>query len=71
MIGPWGQALTADLGTDVDLARVERGSSASDVAPVSLVSTASLSRLSGRAGEDVDGRRFRMLFTLDGCGPHE
>jgi uncharacterized protein YcbX len=40
---------------------------------VSLISTASLEEL-GRQGdrhEPVDGRRFRMLFELDECEPHE
>jgi uncharacterized protein len=40
---------------------------------VSLISTASLAEL-GREGEQgapVDGRRFRMLFELNGCEPHE
>jgi uncharacterized protein YcbX len=40
---------------------------------VSLVSTASLDELGRQGGENgtVDGRRFRMLFELDGCEPHE
>jgi uncharacterized protein YcbX len=40
---------------------------------VSLISTASLAELGreGGQGEPVDGRRFRMLFDLDGCEPHE
>ena len=38
-----------------------------------LISTASLAELGREAeqGEPVDGRRFRMLFELDGCEPHE
>ena len=35
------------------------------------MSEASVGRLAQEAGQDVDGRRFRMLFTLDGCEPHE
>ncbi len=40
---------------------------------VSLISTASLAELGRNGGqtEPVDGRRFRMLFELDGCAPHE
>jgi uncharacterized protein YcbX len=40
---------------------------------VSLISTASLVELGrqGEQGEPVDGRRFRMLFELDDCEPHE
>ena len=35
------------------------------------MSEASIGRLAQEAGQDVDGRRFRMLFTIDGCEPHE
>jgi uncharacterized protein YcbX len=40
---------------------------------VSLVSRASLEELGRHVGQNgaVDGRRFRMLFELDGCEPHE
>ena len=41
------------------------------VHPVTLMSEASIGRLAEEAGRDVDGRRFRMLFTIDGCEPHE
>jgi uncharacterized protein YcbX len=41
--------------------------------PVSLVSRASLQELGRHADRNgaVDGRRFRMLFELDGCEAHE
>ena len=40
---------------------------------VSLVSRGSLERLREEAGAEapVDGRRFRMLFEIDGVGAHE
>jgi uncharacterized protein YcbX len=40
---------------------------------VSLVSTGSLEHLREQIGvaTPVDGRRFRMLFEVDGVGPHE
>ena len=40
---------------------------------MSLVSRASLARLGQEAGEHrpVDGRRFRMLFEIDGVGAHQ
>jgi uncharacterized protein len=38
---------------------------------VSLVSRASLEELGRHAGQAVDGRRFRMLFELDGCEAHD
>jgi uncharacterized protein YcbX len=40
---------------------------------VSLVSRASLEELGRQGGQQdaADGRRFRMLFELDGCAPHD
>jgi uncharacterized protein YcbX len=38
---------------------------------VTIVSTASLERIEAEAGRDVDPRRFRMLFHVDGCEAHE
>ena len=41
-------------------------------APATLVSDGSLARFAAAAGVDsVDARRFRMLFELAGCEPHE
>lgn len=68
--GPWTERLSALAGHPVRLARPERPG-ATLVQPVTLVSEASVGRLAEEAGEDVDGRRFRMLFTLAGCGAHE
>jgi uncharacterized protein len=71
--GPWSEALSAWAGTPVRLvqsapgAAVDRGRG-----HVSLISQASLEELGRRGGTDpVDGRRFRMLFELAGCEPHE
>jgi uncharacterized protein YcbX len=72
--GPWSAALSEWAGLPLRLVQsppglaVDRGRG-----HVSLISTASLAEL-GRNGEQtepVDGRRFRMLFELDGCAPHE
>jgi uncharacterized protein YcbX len=72
--GPWSPALSAWAGRPLTLvqsapgAAIDRGSG-----HVSLVSRASLEEL-GRQGENggpVDGRRFRMLFEVAGCDPHE
>jgi uncharacterized protein YcbX len=72
--GPWSEALSAWAGRPLRLIQsapglaVDRGRG-----HVSLISTASLVEL-GREGEQqspVDGRRFRMLFELEGCEPHE
>jgi len=72
--GPWSAALSKWAGLSLRLVQsppglaVDRGRG-----HVSLISTASLREL-GRNGDQtgpVDGRRFRMLFELDGCDPHE
>jgi uncharacterized protein YcbX len=71
--GPWSEAVSAWAGLTLRLVQsapgeaVDRGRG-----QVSLVSCASLAELGRNAGTDpVDGRRFRMLFELDGCAPHE
>jgi len=72
--GPWTVALSRWAGRPLRLvqsppgAAVDRGRG-----HVSLVSSASLEELGRQGDQDgpVDGRRFRMLFELDGCGPHE
>jgi hypothetical protein len=72
--GPWGEALSAHTGTTLRLARTEAEGAGLDRgagAGVSMISTGSLRALAAEAGRDVvDGRRFRMLLTLDGLEPH-
>jgi uncharacterized protein YcbX len=72
--GPWSGALSAWAGRPLRLVQSPPGLAADRArGHVSLISTASLAEL-GRQGEQagpVDGRRFRMLFELDGCTPHE
>lgn len=68
--GPWTEPLSELAGHPVQLARTaEPGRAFAN--PVTLVSEASIERLSREAGAPVDGRRFRMLFTLADCGEHE
>jgi uncharacterized protein YcbX len=71
--GPWSEALSRWAGRALRLvqsspgAAVDRGRG-----HVSLVSEESLAELARHAGlEQVDGRRFRMLFHIAGCAPHE
>jgi hypothetical protein len=72
VIGPWSDAIS-DLA-----ARNLRLLEAKDSAPdrgrsgaASLVSTAALASLAAELGVDeVDGRRFRMHFGIDGVAPH-
>ena len=68
--GPWAEPLSDLGGRPVRLARVEHDGLAM-VEPVTIVSSASVARLSREAGREVDVRRFRPLFELDGCSEHE
>lgn len=68
--GPWSEALSEYAGVPVRLVRAE-DCDAYDLSPVTLVSNASIRRLSEEIGDAVDYQRFRMLFTLDGCSEHE
>jgi uncharacterized protein len=74
VVGPWEAAISAVAGEQLTLLwadehATDRGYAGGDV---SLVSVASLERLSeaGGAAETVDGRRFRMLFEIDGVDAH-
>jgi hypothetical protein len=74
--GPWEEALSEFVGEPVTLLWSERGAQdrGSDHGGwATLVSRGSLDHLGREAGatEQVDGRRFRMLFEIDGVGPHE
>jgi uncharacterized protein len=75
VIGPWQEAISRHSGRPLTLFWAD--DSAIDRTPeggtVSLVSRASLERLREAAGveDEIDGRRFRMLFEIDGVGPHE
>jgi len=68
--GPWTEPLSDLAGHPVRVVRPELPG-ASLVKPVTFVSRASLDRLAEEAGRAIDSRRFRMLFTIDGCGAHE
>jgi uncharacterized protein YcbX len=71
--GQWNQALSDFCGEAVRLVRSDEPGQCYDEFPISLVSQASLDRLSHHAGDAVvfDSRRFRPTFVLHGCGPHE
>jgi uncharacterized protein YcbX len=71
--GPFSEAVSDYAGRSVRLVRPERLGDGCDIQPVTLLSEASVEELRRRAGrsEPLDGRRFRMLVHLDGCGPHE
>lgn len=75
VLGPWEAAISEYVGRALELLWADEG--AVDRTPrggtVSLVSRASLDRLREEAGVDnaIDGRRFRMLFEIDGVDAHE
>ncbi|MGZ4332994.1 MAG: MOSC domain-containing protein [Gaiellaceae bacterium] len=73
--GPWQDALSEFVGEPLTLLWSERGAVDRGVGggAATLVSRASLERLGEEAGVtgSVDGRRFRMLFEIDGVEPHE
>lgn len=70
--GPWSEALSQYAGRPVRLIRAERPGGGVDAYAASIVSVASLEELARRSGAGrVDGRRFRMLFEVDGTEPHE
>lgn len=75
VLGPWEEAIASVARRPLKLLWSEEHATdrASIGGDVSLVSTASLERLQAELGEPdpVDGRRFRMLFELDGLEPHE
>ena len=75
VLGPWQEALAGFLGEPVRLLWAPAGATdrGRDGGTVSLVSRASLERLAEVCGEPdpLDGRRFRMLFEVDGVDPHE
>ena len=75
VLGPWQEAISEFAGRRLELLWADGG--AVDRTPeggtVSLVSRGSLDRLRREAGTgaEIDGRRFRMLFEIDGVGEHE
>jgi uncharacterized protein YcbX len=72
--GPWSAALSEWAGRPLRLVQSAPGAAVDRAGgPVSLVSSASLQELArhGDRNGEVDGRRFRMLFELDGCEAHE
>jgi uncharacterized protein YcbX len=73
VVGPWEQALSDHAGQPLTLLWAEEGAPDRLYAgTASLVARASIARLADEAGapEPLDGRRFRMLFELDGVEAH-
>lgn len=74
VIGPWEEAISSSLGRPLSLLWSERHATDRGVVggAVSVISSGSLERLRDEAGagEPVDGRRFRMMFEIDGVAAH-
>jgi uncharacterized protein YcbX len=74
VVGPWGAALSEWAGQPLRLVAPAAGLVGVDrgvAGGVSLASLASLERLAQALGVDtIDRSRFRMLFWVDGLGPH-
>jgi MOSC domain-containing protein len=72
--GAFAEALSTFAGRPLRLVRVNEPGAGSDrgvAGSVSVLSLGALDRLAREAGRDrVDGRRFRMLFGIDGVVPH-
>jgi uncharacterized protein len=71
--GPWSEALSRWAGAHMHMVQASPGAAVDrGRGHVSLVSQASLEELGRHTGTGpVDGRRFRMLFELADCVPHE
>jgi hypothetical protein len=73
VVGPWQQAISDYAGEPLTLLWADEGAPDRLYAgTASLISRESLARLASEAGEaGLDGRRFRMLFEIEGVRPHE
>ena len=74
VIGPWEEAISRSVGRPLTLLWSENHATdrGHDGGTVSLVSRGSLERLRDEAGVEtpIDGRRFRMMFEIDGVQAH-
>jgi uncharacterized protein YcbX len=74
LVGPWAQALSDWVGLELRLVMSDEPGAASDRglrAGVSIISGASIADVARAGGADaLDGRRFRMLFEIDGVEPY-
>jgi uncharacterized protein len=73
VVGPFSSALTDWYGSTLRLIRTDRPGDATDVLPVSLMSTASAEALARRTGSDrpLETRRFRLLIELGDADPFQ
>jgi uncharacterized protein YcbX len=71
VLGPWSAALSDYASHALQLVRADEQGAGCDVHVGTLLARASCERLAQELGAEVDGRRFRMLFEVDGAGAHE
>jgi uncharacterized protein len=72
VIGPWAEALEPFAGRSVRIVRCDRPGGTRIENAVSLITDGSLRELARHVDRpSVDGRRFRMLFELEGGEAHE
>lgn len=75
VIGPWEEAISRYVGRPLSLLWADEGAvdRTREGGTVSLVSCGSLELLRDEIGmrDELDGRRFRMLFEIDGVPAHE
>jgi uncharacterized protein YcbX len=71
VLGPWADALSDYVATALQLVRTDEPGAGCDVHVGTLLGRASCERLGAELDAEVDGRRFRMLFELDGADAHE
>ena len=73
VLGPWEDAISDYAGRPLTLLWAEEGApDRLHAGTTTLVSRESVARLADAAGVDeLDPRRFRMLFDIDGVEPHE
>jgi uncharacterized protein len=71
--GPWDEALSELAGESLRLVGAEHGAAdRGRGGAATLLATSSLEALAGELGvPEVDGRRFRMNFGIDGLAAHE
>ena len=69
--GPWSDALSDYAAESLQLVRTDEPGAGCDVHVGTIVSRASCGRLGRELGAEVDARRFRMLFEVDGDDAHQ
>jgi uncharacterized protein YcbX len=71
--GPWEDALSELVGEPISLVTARHGATdRGRRGAVTLLATASLAALARELGVgEIDGRRFRMNFGVEGVGPHD